>query len=623
MNENCLDSLVKLPEVEGAFISHRDGRIIGANMPQFLSQEQLHKAARLLNQNRNAASAAVGEIRRCEFRYLEQKFFVYYLPLGQLFVLCRPQANPERIDLEVEVLRTELENLLKTTADSGQPTTPPPSTAARDSVVPPAGPESPQKKRPIMPLLVMLAFVLIALLGAGFFFLLGETHSDKTNLVAANQAQASPPPATPAAIPPTPATTILRLHGSNTIGAKLAPALATEFLKQVMQAKEIVRVPGQPDEQNVEGTLRDGRRVAIEIQAHGSSTSFKDLNQDLCDVGMASRSIKSKEVEQLQRFGNMTGPASENVLALDGIAVIVHPANGVQNMAQQQIADIFSGRIKDWQEIPQSGLSGAIKVIARDEKSGTWDTFKHLVLRGQPLLSSAERLEDSRELTAQVAADTNAIGFIGLPYIKPSKAVAVSEQGTEAVFPTTFTVATEDYPLARRLFLYIPANPTNPQSRPFVEFALSDAGQKIAREIGFVELTIDEMTPEIAANAPPKYRQNAAAGARLSLNFRFRSGSTEIDNRGLRDIDRLVSFLGRQQNRQRAVKLFGFADNIGSRTANCQLSQIRAEKVATVLKAHGINAETVQGFCDDMPVADNDTAAGREKNRRVEVWLTR
>ena len=622
MNNNCLDSLVNLPEVDGAFLSHRNGRIIAVNMPEFLSLEQLQKATRLLNQNRNAASAAVGEIKRCEFRYLEQKFFVYYLPLGQLFVLCRPQANPERIDLEVEVFREDLENLLKTTADLG------PSLHARSdstdeaSFAAPAEQKPQHKKRNIMPLLVLVAFVLIALLGAGFFFLLGETRGDKANLVAVNQVQASTP-ASPASIPTAPAETILRLHGSNTIGAKLAPALAVEFLKQVMQAQDITRVPGPPDEQNIEGTLRGGRRVAIEIQAHGSSTSFKDLDQELCDVGMASRSVKPKEVEQLQRFGNMTGPASENVLALDGIAVIVHPANGVQNMSQQQIADIFSGQIKDWQKIPQSGLSGAIKVIARDEKSGTWDTFKHLVLRGQPLLNSAERLEDSRELTAQVAADTNAIGFIGLPYIKPSKAVAVSELGTEAVFPTTFTVATEDYPLARRLFLYIPANPTNPQSRPFVEFALSDAGQKIAREIGFVELTIDEMTPEVTASAPQNYRQDTAAAARLSLNFRFRSGSTEIDNRGLRDIDRLVGFLGQQKNRQRAVKLFGFADNIGSRTANCQLSRIRAEKVATVLKTHGVMAETVQGFCDDMPVAANDTAAGREKNRRVEVWLTK
>ena len=618
METSCLDSLVNLPDVVGAFLGHRDGRIIAHELPEFLALEQLQKAAVLLNQNRNAASAAVGEVKRCEFRYSDYKFIIYYLEEGQLFVLCRPKVNQERVDLEVNSRLNEFRELLATAAVKGTSASPVQSSNIPETV---GEKNQPAKSGRLVPLLIGVAFTLIALLGAGFFFLLGETRSEKAVAVAAPAETVKIIPPEPAELP---AEIILRLHGSNTIGAKLAPALAGAFLEKELGAHDIRAVPGDlADQQQVRGITGDGRQVAIEIHAHGSSTSFKDLDGGLCDVGMASRSIKEKEVVELARFGDMTGAASEHVLALDGIAVIVHPANAIDRLSQQQIAAIFSGAVRNWDDLPGSRISGAIRVIARDNKSGTWDTFKHLVLRGAELIDSAERLEDSRELTRKVAADSNAIGFIGLPYIKPSKAISVSETGTEPIYPTPFTVATEDYPLARRLFLYIPATPDNPLSRPFVEFALGTQGQQIAREIGFVELTIDEIDAQVPHTAPAEYLRNVADAARLSLNFRFRSGSAALDNRGLRDIDRLVAFLNRQDNRQRKVRLFGFADNIGARDVNCRLSQIRAREVENILKTRGILAETTRGYCEDMPVATNDTASGREKNRRVEVWLTR
>ncbi len=633
MNTTCLEELVKVPHVDGAFVSHEDGRVIVQKMPDFLAPEQLQKAARLLNQNRSAASTAVGPVDFCEFRYSNQRIFIYYLPHGQLMLLCGPQANPARIALEVNMKKAELSALLAGAQTEGTGTihnnpsikTPHSSTGDHQQQEKPRG--------ALMPVLISVAFLLIALLGVGFYFLWDENHSQPQMVTTDGQnrskpvtaatvsaATSAPRPENETMAPP--AETILRLHGSNTIGARLAPALVEDFLKQELKAQRIKSITGKnTDEQSIQAVLPDGHRVAVEIHAHGSSTSFKDLDRDLCDIGMASRSIKPSEVEQLSRFGDMTSPASEHILALDGIAVIVHPANNLEKLSQQQIAAIFSGQIRDWSEYPASGLSGPIRVIARDEKSGTWDTFKHLVLQEQPLKNEAERIEDSRELTNKVATDTNAIGFIGLPYIKPAKAISVSETGTDAVYPTPFTVATEDYPLARRLFLYLPENTTNTLSKAFVEFSLGAEGQKIAQHIGFVELLINKQRPLIAADAPRSYIDNTETAVRLSLNFRFRSGSSHLDNRGLRDIDRLVKFLNNPDNRGQHIKLFGFSDSLGNREANCALSANRAQKVASILQAHGISIETTQGYCDDMPVASNKSAAGRERNRRVEVWL--
>jgi phosphate transport system substrate-binding protein len=170
---------------------------------------------------------------------------------------------------------------------------------------------------------------------------------------------------------------ILRLSGSNTIGEGLAPALAEEFLKQ-QGAIHVRTLPGdRDDEVLVQGVLPGDRTPkTIEIHAHGSSIAFEDLANGRADIGMASRTIKSEEVARLASLGDMTSPACEHILGLDGIAVIVSRKNPVQALAKDQIAQIFKGEIGNWQQV--GGLDGAIHLYARDDKSGTYDTFKTL-----------------------------------------------------------------------------------------------------------------------------------------------------------------------------------------------------------------------------------------------------
>ncbi len=171
---------------------------------------------------------------------------------------------------------------------------------------------------------------------------------------------------------------ILRLHGSNTIGANLVPALAKAFLEQ--EGATVVKpVPVAHDEINIEGQFDDGTARVIEIQAHGSSTGFKDLADNQCDIGMASRKIKDAEVQTLSALGDMTAPDSEHVLAVDGIAVIVHPSNPVVALEKEKLAKIFAGQIQTWEPVG-SNNTDPINVYARDDKSGTYDTFKSLVL---------------------------------------------------------------------------------------------------------------------------------------------------------------------------------------------------------------------------------------------------
>ncbi len=414
--------------------------------------------------------------------------------------------------------------------------------------------------------------------------------------------------------------TILRLHGSNTIGAQLAGALAEAFLKQ-QGAQTVWSVTGPlADEFSVHGTIPgDPRPKVIEIQAHGSTTAFPDLAAGKCDIGMASRRIKKEEETALAALGDMTSPACEHVLALDGVAVIVNMGNAVTSLSTVQIGKIFTGEITNWQDV--GGAAGPIKVFARDDKSGTYDTFKALVLGKQALAASAVRFEDSRELSDRVAGDASAIGFIGLPYVRSSKALAVWEKGSSPLLPNRLTVATEDYLLSRRLFFYTAASPS-PLVHRFVEFALGGDGQDVVAQNGFIELSVKAgLAPAAGAGANSEYATATSGAQRLSLDFRFQPGSTQLDNRALADLDRVASFLASPGHSRGGLVLCGFADSLGTAKVNQELSLSRATVVADEFRRRGIVPVSVAGFGAANAVASNETEEGRQKNRRVEVWM--
>ncbi len=430
------------------------------------------------------------------------------------------------------------------------------------------------------------------------------------------------PAAEPAPSPkaPIPVETVFEVVGSNTIGAKLMPRLMEAFLNR-MKMEEVAFRETAAEESEVAGNSPiDGARKAVAIKAHGSSTSFKALLAEECEIGMSSRPAKDEEVAAFTPFGDLRSAACEHVIGLDGLAVIVNRSNPIQALTVAQVAGLFSGEITDWAEV--GGTPGPVNLYARDDKSGTYDTFKSLVLDKKPLRDDSARFEDSNELSDRVAADPSGIGFIGLPYVRNSRALALSEEGTQPMLPSPFTVATEDYALARRLFLYTPAVPKHPWTASFVEFVLSEDGQAIVEEVGFIPQRIEEEEITNREDMPEAYRELIAAGARrLSLNFRFRPNETELDSKGVRDLDRIVRFLAKPENRNRKTTLFGFSDSVGQRSTNLKLSKDRADAVAKQFAMRGLPVTEVSGLGPDMPVASNESEAGRNKNRRVEVWI--
>ena len=241
--------------------------------------------------------------------------------------------------------------------------------------------------------------------------------------------------------------------------------------------------------------------------------------------------------------------------------------------------------------------------------------------KGKTLATQAKRFESSEKLSDAVSQDPNAIGFIGLPYIRQAKAVAIAAGDSLPMLPSQTLIATEDYPLSRRLFFYNQPDLQNPWAQALVKFAHSDKGQSIVEANGFIAQTVRTMRVNVSSKLPAIYKELAHQAQRLTVNFRFQEGSTRLDNKAQRDLSRLLEYLQVQQKTHRKVVLVGFGDPNASATRAEILSKWRAQVVRRELSKADVLIEKLHGFGGEMPVASNQVDEGRSKNRRVEVWV--
>jgi len=415
-------------------------------------------------------------------------------------------------------------------------------------------------------------------------------------------------------------TTILRIHGSNTVGAKLAPMLvAGLFEAKGLQSVRIASA-GKENEQRVTALDERGKTIQALVAAHGTGTGFAGLKDRTADLAAASRPIKQSEAQSLAALGDMRSAESEQVIAIDGLAVIVHPDNPVQSLSVEQVARLFSGEIANWREL--GGANAAVELHARDDQSGTYDTFKELVLgsQGKTLATNATRYESNDALSLAVSRRSGAIGFVGLASVGKSKALAITDGDSQPMPPTTALIATEDYPLSRRLFLYADPKKQSTWTREFLTFVHSPAGQAIVEKSGYVAQAIAPIRLPAQAAMPAAYQQLAREAQRLTVNFRFAEGSAQLDNKAQRDVQRLIDYLNSHDKQMNAAVLVGFGDARNDPARTALLSKLRAMAVRRELARGGILVKEINGLGDQLPVASN-SEAGRIKNRRVEVWV--
>ena len=376
-----------------------------------------------------------------------------------------------------------------------------------------------------------------------------------------------------------------------------------------------------------------------------------------CDIVMASRKITDGEYSSLwDEYGELTAFGNENVIALDGISIIVHPSNPVEHLSNIQLKKIYTGVYTKWSDILGTEYrddplySKQILIYSRPRNdSGTFDGFADKILGNIYLLADGiKEVKDSKILSEQVAITKNSIGFVGYPFIgqaiKPVAIFNSDEKGmptTESLYPDPKTISLETYLLSRRLYLYIPEKIKNKNNlaRRFIDFANNQG--PLIEKLHYIDAkkvydkTTERKDKDNLINAIIEGNKNLdqlpeneklynslkkEAGEPIKLFF-FKSCSDLLDNKAMEDLKNVSDYINK--NSFKHIFVFGHTDNQGTPTVNSDLSRLRSEIVAKELKKHDIKPEIVTGLGSHWPIDSNESPDGRLKNRRVEIWVKR
>jgi len=218
--------------------------------------------------------------------------------------------------------------------------------------------------------------------------------------------------------------------------------------------------------------------IDISVRGGGSGVGIAGIIAGTCDIGNASRHIKEKELTTAK---NNNMHPYENVIANDGIAVIVHKSNVVKDMTIEQLKKIYTGEITNWKEVGGPNLS--IVIVSRDVSSGTYEVFEEKVLQKDKLNSSALMLASNNAVATTVKDTKGAVGYVGIGYVNDT-INTVKVNGVEA---TEKTIQDKVYPIARTLHMYTSGKPEG-KVKGYIDFVLSAKGQKLVEEMGFVKV---------------------------------------------------------------------------------------------------------------------------------------
>ena len=222
----------------------------------------------------------------------------------------------------------------------------------------------------------------------------------------------------------------------------------------------------------MEGFMEKYTDITVTTEYTGSGAGLESLNAGSVDIGNASRHVKAEEAEK---------GAVENVIALDGIAVIVDKENSVTDLTAEQIAGIYKGEITNWSEL--GGADEAIVVIGRESGSGTRDAFEEL--NGiKDACQYAQELDSTGAVLAKVAATPGAIGYVSLDVVNDT-VIAEKINGVDA---TEANILNGTYAL-QRPFVMATAGEISAQNdlvKTWFDYIASAEGQEIIKSVGLI-----------------------------------------------------------------------------------------------------------------------------------------
>ncbi|MEL6571818.1 MAG: phosphate ABC transporter substrate-binding/OmpA family protein [Pseudomonadota bacterium] len=433
------------------------------------------------------------------------------------------------------------------------------------------------------------------------------------------------------------------LAGSDTVGTGVVP-LMLEGYAGFLEAESTLSTTDKENEvlANFVGDFGFGDPLGVyRVSSENSASAFSSLLKGEAQIGMSSRRIRPDEARALRDAGagNMISPDQEHIVAIDSIVVITHPDNPVRSVSMEDLAKIYAGTITNWSQV--GGPDLAIKVIDRDG-GGTRRTFlDRLMPDNANVTSVASVAVDNNEMAQLVTEEPGAIGYTGYAFQRGAKPLTLINECGIGMAPDPFSARTEEYALQRRLYLYNRADGVDQATQSFIDYARSANADDVIVKAGFIDLGVDRRAqPSDGERAKQLTGQNVDAFEagymqqmlglmenhdRLSTTFRFRTGSSKLDERAVIDMERLTTYL-EEQGPDTKIKLVGFTDSVGAFQSNQVLAEGRAAQVMEELAAYagdrlaGVEMSTA-AFGEIAPSACNASDSGRAINRRVEVWI--
>lgn len=437
------------------------------------------------------------------------------------------------------------------------------------------------------------------------------------------------------------------IHGSRTVGTTLIPNLLRGYAASVGAAFQIESTDDAAA-RIVTLTNSDGSvRAKIDLQTRGSGSAFTSLAADTAEIGLADRRMKDSDLtKKLAPAGvpELRDTENEIVLGVDGIVLITHPDNPVPNLSSEEVARIWSGEITNWLEL--GGGDYPINVNSFGEGSGDRSVLLDGLVRpnGREEKPDVKRWKAYQDMVDAVRTDRGGIGFVGrwLAQTNDVNLMTIREACGLHSPPTDFRMKIEGYSLSRRLYAYKRPGTLHPEAKAFLDWVQTDEAQPYIKESHFIDRDLERMRledmgmmlihtaavePDFSGAQYSQMMRDLRGADRLSISFRFQTGSSDLDVESVRNLRELGERMQRGEFDGLEVLLAGFADSIDDRNRNTALAQRRAESVREIL-ARELPANVVSrlrlqpvNYGELLPLSCNTDEVGRARNRRVEVWL--
>jgi phosphate transport system substrate-binding protein len=235
--------------------------------------------------------------------------------------------------------------------------------------------------------------------------------------------------------------------------------------------------------------------VSVEVNGGGSGQGVAALINGSCDIANCSRAFEEKEVADFKSKHPGKEP-KELMVGYDALSVFVHKDNPMTEISIDELQQLYmkDGKLSKWSELGVNSIPGAkgdeVILVSRQNNSGTYHYFREAIVgKKNEMRNGTVDMNGSKDVVDLIAKTPNAIGYSGMGYATPAvKHLKVSKKkGDKAVEPTIATTLDKSYPIARPMFMYTAGDPA-PHVKKYLDWILSDPGQKIVADTGYVPL---------------------------------------------------------------------------------------------------------------------------------------